>query len=62
MERQVLHWLGQVPLIRDLDGDCEIIAQFELGKYLKQLDPTYNHPDYCVDFLISRMIFPSASA
>jgi hypothetical protein len=52
MERQVLHWLGQVPLIRDLDGDCEIIAQFELGKYLKQLDPTYHHPDYCVDFLI----------
>jgi tetratricopeptide (TPR) repeat protein len=52
MERQVLHWLGQVPLIRDLDGDCEIIAQFELGKYLKQLDPTYQHPDYCVDFLI----------
>jgi hypothetical protein len=52
MERQVLHWLGQVPLIRDLDGDCEIIAQFELGKYLKQLDPTYQHPDYRVDFLI----------
>jgi hypothetical protein len=52
MERQVLHWLGQVPLIRDLDGDCEIIAQFELGKYLKQLDPTYHHPDYRVDFLI----------
>jgi hypothetical protein len=52
MERQVLHWLGQVPLIRDLDGDCEIIASFELGKYLKQLDPTYHHPDYRVDFLI----------
>jgi hypothetical protein len=52
MERQVLHWLDQVPLIRDLDGDCEIIAQFELGKYLRQLDPTYHHPDYRVDFLI----------
>jgi len=52
MERKVLHWLSQVPLIRDLDGDCEIIAQFELGKYLKQLDPTYNHPEYRVDFLI----------
>jgi len=52
MERKVLHWLSQVPLIRDLDGDCEIIAQFELGKYLRQLDPTYHHPDYCVDFLI----------
>ena len=52
MERKVLHWLSQVPLIRDLDGDCEIIAQFELGKYLKQLDPSYNHPEYRVDFLI----------
>ncbi len=52
MERKVLHWLSQVPLIRDLDGDCEIIAQFELGKYLRQLDPTYHHPDYCVDFLV----------
>jgi hypothetical protein len=52
MERKVLHWLTQVPLIRDLDGDCEIIAQFELGRYLRQLDPSYNHPEYRVDFLI----------
>jgi very-short-patch-repair endonuclease len=52
MERKVLHWLGQVPLIRELDGDCEILANFELGRYLRQLDPTYNHPDYRVDFLI----------
>jgi hypothetical protein len=50
MERKVLHWLSQVPLIRDLD--CEIIAQFEIGKYLKQLDPSYHHPEYRVDFLI----------
>jgi hypothetical protein len=52
MERKVLHWLAQVPLIRDLDGDCEILANFELGRYLRQLDPTYDHPDYRVDFLI----------
>jgi hypothetical protein len=38
--------------IRDLDDDCEIIAQFELGKYQKQLDPTYHHAEYRVDFLI----------
>src|SRR4029077_14121157 len=31
---------------------CEVRAQFELGKYLKQLDPSYNHPEYRVDFLI----------
>jgi hypothetical protein len=52
MERKVLHWLSQVPIIRDLEDDCEIVAQFELGKYLKQLDPTYHHPDYRVDFLV----------
>jgi hypothetical protein len=52
MESKVLHWLAQVPIIRDLDGDCEIIAQFEIGKYLAQLDPTYRHPEYRVDFLI----------
>jgi len=26
--------------------------QFELGKYLKQLDPYYEHPQYRVDFLL----------
>ena len=52
MERRCSIGLVRFPLIRDLDGDCEIIAQFELGKYLKQLDPTYHHPDYRVDFLI----------
>ena len=39
MERKVLHWLSQVPIIRDLEDDCEIIAQFELGKYLNQSIP-----------------------
>jgi hypothetical protein len=52
MERKLIHWLGQVPIIRDLGSDCEVIAQFELGRYLKQLDPSYRHPDYRVDFLI----------
>jgi len=52
MEKKVLHWLSQVPLIRDLDGNCEILANFELGRYLRQLDPAYSHPDYRVDFLI----------
>jgi hypothetical protein len=52
MERKVLHGLSQVPHLRDFDGDCEIIAQFELGKYLKQLDPSYNYPEYRVDFPI----------
>ena len=52
MERKVLHWLSQVPVIRELGSACEVHAQFELGKYLKQLDPSYTHPEYRVDFLI----------
>lgn len=52
MESKVLAWLGQVPLIRDMGKDCEVQAQFELGKYLRQLDPSYRHPDYRVDFLV----------
>lgn len=52
MEQKVLHWLSQVRLLRELGEDCEIVAQFEIGKYLRQLDPTYQHPDYRVDFLL----------
>jgi hypothetical protein len=52
MERKVLHWLSQVPLIRELDEACEIVAQFEIGKYLRQLDDAYRHPDYRADFLV----------
>jgi hypothetical protein len=39
-----------------LDGDCEIVAQFEIGKYLKQLDPSYRHSEYTVDFLVRMTI------
>lgn len=28
------------------------MPQFEIGKYLKQLDRTYTHPEYKVDFLL----------
>ncbi len=52
MERKVLHWLTQVPVIQEFGECCEIVAQFELGKYLRQLDPSYRHPDYRVDFLV----------
>ena len=52
MEDQVLHWLRKVPLIDELGENVEIDAQFELGKYLQQIDPTYRHPAYKVDFLL----------
>jgi len=52
MEKKVLNWLRQVPIIDELKDQIEIDAQFEIGKYLKQLDETYKHPNYKVDFLI----------
>ena len=52
MELQVLNWLREVPLLDELGERVEIDAQFELGSYLRQLDPSYTHPNYKVDFLI----------
>lgn len=52
MELKVLGWLRALPLIDELEDNVEIDAQFELGAYLRQLDPYYDHPDYKVDFLI----------
>lgn len=52
MEAQVLDWLKSTSFISRNLGKVEIIPQFELGSYLKALDPTYNHPAYKVDFLI----------
>jgi hypothetical protein len=52
MEKQVLAWLEQTHFVRGLGERVEIDAQFELGDYLRQLDPGYRHPAYRVDFLI----------
>ena len=52
MERQVLSWLGQTRFVQMLSDNVEIDAQFELGAYLRQLDPGYRHPAYRVDFLV----------
>ena len=52
MELQVLNWLREVPILDELNERVEIDAQFELGAYLRQLDPSYTHPNYKVDFLI----------
>ena len=50
MEKKVLQWLQEVILVNELE--IEIIPQFEMGKFLQQLDPTYTHPKYRVDFLL----------
>ncbi len=52
MEPKVLHWFYQTDFWINNKEHITFIPQFELGKYLKQLDKTYNHPNYKVDFLL----------
>lgn len=52
MEPEVMNWFYQTDFWKKYKDDIEFIPQFELGKYLKQLDRTYNHPSYKVDFLL----------
>lgn len=52
MEPHVLNWFYQTKFWKENEGNVELFPQFEFGKYLKQLDRTYNHPKYKVDFLL----------
>lgn len=52
MEPYVLHWLYQSDFWNKNKQRIDFFPQFELGKYLKQLDKRYNHPEYKVDFLL----------
>lgn len=54
MEPKVLNWLTQTDFWKKgvRDGRISLMPQFEIGKYLKQLDKTYIHPQYKVDFLL----------
>ena len=52
MESYVLTWFYQTKFWNNNKGRIEFFPQFELGKYLKQLDRRYNHPEYKVDFLL----------
>lgn len=53
MEQRVLAWLQQTPFIQEAGEDVEILPQFPIGEYLKQLDPMYDHPNWRVDFLVT---------
>jgi len=53
MEPVVLNWFYQTDFWKDNKDRVDFIPQFELGKYLKQLDKLYNHPSYKVDFLLT---------
>lgn len=52
MEPIVLNWFYQTDFWKRNRDLIELFPQFEIGKYLKQLDRNYNHPAYKVDFLL----------
>lgn len=53
MEARVLGWLQATRFVQGQPDDVEILPQFPIGEYLKQLDPTYDHPAWRVDFLLT---------
>lgn len=52
MERRVLDWLSKTQFFQVNEEKLEVLAQFPVGDYLRQLDPTYHHPAYRCDFLL----------
>jgi superfamily I DNA and/or RNA helicase/very-short-patch-repair endonuclease len=52
MEEKVLAWFYQTDFWEKHKDRVDVRPQFELGKYLKQLDKSYEHPNYKVDFLL----------
>ncbi|BCY02060.1 hypothetical protein PszF2a_18490 [Stutzerimonas stutzeri] len=53
MEAKVLDWFQKTRFYQSNIDVIDVFAQFELGAYLRQLDPTYEHPNWRVDFLIT---------
>jgi very-short-patch-repair endonuclease len=53
MERRVLDWLQKTPFYQSHADAVDILPQFPIGEYLRQLDPTYKHPSWRVDFLVT---------
>jgi len=53
MEAKVLDWLQKTPFFQKHRDRVEILPQFPIGDYLRQLDPTYKHPAWRVDFLVT---------
>lgn len=53
MEKNLLHWVKETRWYKELreKGVLELVPQFPIGNYLRQLDPYYKHPNYRVDFL-----------
>jgi hypothetical protein len=52
MEERVAAWLEECEFVQHHRSRIEIVSQFPLGMYLRQLDPHYVHPAWKVDFLL----------
>jgi very-short-patch-repair endonuclease len=52
MEKKIQEYFFATDFYKSNSEDLELIPQFDLGKYLRQLDTSYNHPAYKVDFLL----------
>lgn len=53
MEAKVLDWLQKTEFFQKYRDNLDILPQFPIGDYLRQLDPTYKHPSWRVDFLVT---------
>lgn len=53
MEAKVLDWIQKTQFYQMHRENVEILPQFPIGEYLRQLDPTYKHPAWRVDFLLT---------
>lgn len=53
MEALVLDWLYKTQFYASQPEAIEVLPQFPIGDYLKQLDPTYTHPAWRADFLLT---------
>ncbi|HLP27484.1 MAG TPA: hypothetical protein VK147_02510, partial [Candidatus Didemnitutus sp.] len=49
----VLDWLYKTPFYASQPEAIEVLPQFPIGDYLRQLDPTYTHPAWRADFLLT---------
>lgn len=53
MEPKVLGWLKAAEFLQQQASHVDIQPQFPIGRYLRQLDPSYRHPLWKVDFLVT---------
>jgi very-short-patch-repair endonuclease len=53
MERSILEWLQQTAFYQNHSDSIDVMPQFPIGDYLRQLDPTYQHPAWRADFLVT---------